>query len=50
MTEPLKLGLAGIGTVGTGLVQLIAARADALVAKTGRPIEKKCHLLNFAIR
>ena len=39
MTEPLKLGLAGIGTVGTGLVQLIAARADALVAKTGRPIE-----------
>ncbi len=39
MTEPLKLGLAGIGTVGTGLVQLVAARADALVAKTGRPIE-----------
>jgi homoserine dehydrogenase len=39
MAEPLKLGLAGIGTVGTGLVQLIDARADALAARTGRPIE-----------
>ncbi|BAQ17463.1 homoserine dehydrogenase [Methyloceanibacter caenitepidi] len=39
MSDPLKLGLAGIGTVGTGLVQLIAARADTLAAKTGRPIE-----------
>ena len=39
MAEPLKLGLAGIGTVGTGLVQLINARADTLAAKTGRPIE-----------
>lgn len=39
MAEPLKLGLAGIGTVGTGLVQLIAARAGALAEKTGRPIE-----------
>jgi homoserine dehydrogenase len=39
MAEPLKLGLAGIGTVGTGLVQLIDARAGALAARTGRPIE-----------
>jgi homoserine dehydrogenase len=39
MAEPLKLGLAGIGTVGTGLVQLIDSRADALAARTGRPIE-----------
>ena len=39
MAEPLKLGLAGIGTVGTGLVQLISARADPLAARTGRPIE-----------
>lgn len=39
MANPLKLGLAGIGTVGTGLVRLIAARTDVLREKTGRPIE-----------
>lgn len=39
MADSLKLGLAGIGTVGTGLVRLIAARADGLAAKTGRAIE-----------
>ena len=39
MAEPLKLGLAGIGTVGTGLVQLIAAGGDELAAKTGRPAQ-----------
>ncbi len=39
MTEPLKLGLAGPGTVGGGLLKLIAARGRELAARSGRPIE-----------
>jgi homoserine dehydrogenase len=39
MTEPLKLGLAGVGTVGSGLVRLIEARQAELAARAGRPIE-----------
>ena len=38
MTEPLKLGLAGPGTVGGGLLKLIAAQGEALAARGGRPI------------
>ncbi len=39
MTDGLKVGLAGVGTVGGGLVQLLAARGDTLAARAGRPIE-----------
>ena len=39
MTEPLKLGLAGLGTVGGGVLQLLAKRGPALAARLGRPIE-----------
>ena len=39
MAEPLKLGLAGVGTVGTGLVELIASGGNELAAKTGRPVQ-----------
>ena len=39
MTEPLKLGLAGPGTVGGGLLKLIATRGRELAARSGRPIE-----------
>ncbi len=39
MTDALKLGLAGVGTVGGGLLQLLAARGDSLAARAGRPIE-----------
>ena len=39
MADALKLGLAGIGTVGSGLVRLIAARAGTLPQRAGRPIE-----------
>src|SRR5688572_14058272 len=39
MTEPLKLGLAGPGTVGGGLLKLIAARGRELAARSGKPIE-----------
>ena len=39
MADGLKLGLAGIGTVGGGLLRLIEARQGALPARAGRPIE-----------
>jgi homoserine dehydrogenase len=39
MSEPLKLGLAGLGTVGCGVLQLLAARGDSLAARAGNPIE-----------
>ena len=39
MTNGLKVGLAGVGTVGGGLVKLLAARGDTLASRAGRPIE-----------
>ncbi|MGL4325496.1 MAG: homoserine dehydrogenase [Beijerinckiaceae bacterium] len=38
MTRPLRLGIAGLGTVGTSVAQIIARRANALAATAGRPI------------
>lgn len=38
MSEPLTLGVAGLGTVGTGLIQLLAAHAERLEKALGRPI------------
>ncbi|HEV7457405.1 MAG TPA: homoserine dehydrogenase [Roseococcus sp.] len=39
MTSPLKLGVAGLGTVGAGVVSLLRANADLITARAGRPIE-----------
>jgi homoserine dehydrogenase len=39
MAEPLKVGLAGLGTVGTSVVHLLQRGHDKLVARCGRPIE-----------
>ena len=39
MPEPLKVGLAGLGTVGTAVVRLLQHERDKLVARCGRPIE-----------
>jgi homoserine dehydrogenase len=39
MGEPLKVGLAGLGTVGTAVVHLIERGRDKLSARCGRPIE-----------
>jgi len=39
MAEPLKVGLAGLGTVGTAVVQLLDRGRDKLLARCGRPIE-----------
>lgn len=38
MTEPLKLGIAGLGTVGAGLVRLLEAHGGRLAAALPRPI------------
>jgi homoserine dehydrogenase len=39
MVAPLKVGLAGLGTVGASVVRLIAEHHDELAAKCGRPVE-----------
>jgi len=39
MTAPLKVGLAGLGTVGTAVVRLLEHGRDKLIARCGRPIE-----------
>ncbi len=38
MTEPLRLGIAGLGTVGTGVVKIIRQKAALLETRGGRPI------------
>jgi len=38
MTPPLRLGIAGLGTVGAGVVKIVTRRADLLTARTGREI------------
>jgi homoserine dehydrogenase len=39
MAAPLKVGLAGLGTVGSAVVHLLAQGRDKLIARCGRPIE-----------
>ncbi len=39
MAEPLKVGLAGLGTVGSAVLRLLDEGRDKLVARCGRPIE-----------
>ena len=36
---PLRLGIAGLGTVGGGVVRLVSEQADLLAARCGRPIQ-----------
>ena len=38
MGESLKLGIAGLGTVGTGLIQLLQEHGSRLAQSVGRPI------------
>lgn len=37
-SEGVKLGLIGLGTVGTGVVQLLARNGDMIARKLGRPL------------
>lgn len=39
MVSPLKVGLAGLGTVGASVVRLIDSERDALAARCGRGVE-----------
>ena len=38
MSDPLRLGIAGLGTVGVGVVRIIRQKAAQLEARTGRKI------------
>jgi homoserine dehydrogenase len=38
MTAPLRVGLAGLGTVGGGVVKLLTEHKELLAQRAGRPI------------
>jgi homoserine dehydrogenase len=39
MTRPLRIGLAGLGTVGAGVVKMLQAHGETIAARAGRPVE-----------
>ena len=39
MSTPLRLGIAGLGTVGRGVVKIVRQQADLLAARAGRAVE-----------
>ncbi len=39
MSEPLRIALAGLGTVGAGVVRLINANAELIARRAGRPLQ-----------
>lgn len=39
MSDPLRLGIAGLGTVGIGVVRIVRRHANMLAERTGRPVE-----------
>lgn len=39
MSHPLRLGIAGLGTVGIGVVKIIRQHASLLATRTGKPIQ-----------
>lgn len=39
MQAPLRLGIAGLGTVGVGVVQILRRKGDTLTTRSGRVIE-----------
>ena len=38
VSDPLRLGIAGLGTVGTGVVRILQENRDAIMRRTGREI------------
>lgn len=38
MADPLRLGLAGLGTVGMGVVKILQTHPDLIAARAGRPV------------
>ena len=39
MTQPLRIGIAGLGTVGAGTVKLLQEHGTLLAQRCGRPIK-----------
>ena len=39
LAEPLRVGLAGLGTVGSAVAAMLARSRAALIERAGRPIE-----------
>ena len=39
MAEPLRLAIAGLGTVGKGVLRLLETNADLLTSRAGRPLK-----------
>ncbi len=39
MSEPLRIALAGLGTVGAGVVRLINANSELIARRAGRPLQ-----------
>jgi len=39
LNEPLRIGIAGLGTVGTGLLELLDAHGDLLTQRCGRELQ-----------
>ncbi|MCU0909650.1 MAG: homoserine dehydrogenase [Rhodobacteraceae bacterium] len=37
-TSPLRLGIAGLGTVGAGVVDIVQRQGDLIAARAGRPV------------
>lgn len=38
MSDPLRLGIAGLGTVGTGVIKIVQRHAALLTKRSGRPV------------
>jgi len=38
MSRPVSVAVAGLGTVGAGVVNVLRANADIIAARAGRPI------------
>lgn len=38
-SRPLRIGLAGLGTVGAGVIRLLQSNGDVITSRAGRPIE-----------
>ena len=38
MTQPLRIALAGLGTVGVGLVKILQNQRDLITARAGREV------------
>ncbi|WP_215761887.1 homoserine dehydrogenase [Acetobacter sp. P1H12_c] len=38
-STPLRLGIAGLGTVGAGVIRLLTTNADLVTARAGRPLK-----------